>query len=334
MFYDEAKIFVRGGDGGNGAVAFTREKYVPRGGPSGGDGGRGGNVVFKADEGLRTLVDFKYRQHYRAEKGAHGQGKNKHGKDGSDLVVRVPVGTLVKDALSGRVIADLVRHGQEVVIARGGRGGRGNARFATSRDRTPTFAEKGEPGEERWLLLELKLLADAGLVGFPNAGKSTLISRVSAARPRIAPYPFTTLTPNLGVVSLAPDKSFVLADIPGLIEGAHRGAGLGYRFLKHVERTKVLVHVLDGAAGGPDEVIQRFRAVSRELELYDPRLTGLPQVVAINKMDLAEARKNFPQVARNLEPEFEVYPISAQTGEGLEPLVWRIYELVEATERE
>ncbi|MGB9904312.1 MAG: Obg family GTPase CgtA, partial [Desulfotomaculales bacterium] len=231
MFYDTAKIYVKAGDGGNGCVSFRREKYVPEGGPDGGDGGRGGNVILRADGGLRTLVDFHYQRRYRAERGQHGRGKNQHGRNGEDLVIRVPAGTLVRDAESGMVLADLVGDGQEVIVARGGRGGRGNARFAGPRERAPKIAEKGEPGEERWLEMELKLLADVGLVGFPNAGKSTLIARVSRARPKIASYPFTTLVPNLGVVTVGEGNSFVLADIPGLIKGAHLGAGLGQRFL-------------------------------------------------------------------------------------------------------
>ncbi len=247
MFRDEARIFVKAGDGGNGVVSFRREKYVPMGGPDGGDGGRGGDVVLQVEPGLRTLVDFRYKTHYRAENGQHGQGANRHGKRGNDLVVKVPPGTAVKDEASGEYIADLVEPGETFVVAYGGRGGRGNARFKASTRQVPRFAEKGEPGEERWLVLELRLLADVGLVGYPNAGKSTLLSRISAARPKVASYPFTTLEPNLGVVSVAEGESFVAADIPGLIEGAHQGVGLGHDFLRHIERTRVLIHVVDAS---------------------------------------------------------------------------------------
>ncbi len=245
MFYDYVKIYVKGGDGGNGIVTFRREKYVPLGGPSGGDGGKGADIVFVADESLTTLVDFKYRQHYKAQRGENGMRKNMHGKNGEPLIVKVPVGTLVRDAETGELLADIVEKNQRVVVAKGGRGGRGNARFQSARNRAPEIAENGEPGEERWLRLELKLLADAALVGLPNAGKSTIISRVSGSRPKIADYPFTTLHPNLGVVNLEPGVSFVLADIPGLIEGAADGVGLGHRFLRHVERSRLLLQVVD-----------------------------------------------------------------------------------------
>lgn len=329
MFYDEAKIYVRGGDGGNGAVAFRREKYVPRGGPSGGDGGRGGSVILEADPGLRTLVDFRYRAHYRAERGEHGQGKNKHGRSAPDLVLRVPVGTVVRDALTGELLADLVTPGQRVVVAAGGRGGRGNARFANPREQAPTFAEKGEPGEERWILLELKLLADVGLIGLPNAGKSTLISRISAARPKIADYPFTTLTPNLGVVRVDETRSFVVADIPGLIEGAHRGAGLGLKFLRHIERTRVLVHVLDVGSTGGEEILRHFRIVNRELEHYSPELLQRPQVIAANKIDLPGAEENVKFLTRELGKDYRIFPLSAVQGRGIEPLLWYLAELLD-----
>ncbi|MCG0277585.1 MAG: GTPase ObgE [Thermanaeromonas sp.] len=328
MFYDEAKIYVRGGDGGNGAVAFRREKYVPRGGPSGGDGGRGGSVILEADPGLRTLVDFHYRTHYRAERGEHGQGKNKHGRSAPDLILRVPVGTVVKDAETNKVIADLIYPGQRVVVAAGGRGGRGNARFATPWDQAPTFAEKGEPGEERWLLLELKLLADVGLIGLPNAGKSTLLSRISAARPKIADYPFTTLTPNLGVVRLDEEHSFVVADIPGLIEGAHRGAGLGLKFLRHIERTRILVHVLEVGMLTGEEVLRNFKIVNEELNHYSPKLLERPQVIAANKIDLPGGEENVEFVKANLGASYRIFPISALKGEGLEPLLWHLAELL------
>lgn len=327
MFYDHLKIYVKAGDGGNGCVAFRREKFVPFGGPAGGDGGRGGHVILRADEGLRTLVDFHFRCHFRAERGGHGEGKERHGKSGTDLVLQVPVGTVVRDATTGEVLADLVRHGQEVIVARGGRGGRGNARFATSTERAPRFAEKGEPGEERWLELELKLLADVGLVGLPNAGKSTILSRVSAARPKVADYPFTTLEPCLGVVRVGEGESFVLADLPGLIEGAHAGAGLGHKFLRHVERTRLLIHVVDaGGTEGRDPVAD-FAVINRELALYSPELAARPQVVAANKMDLPESQPNLERLRAAL-PGYEVFPVSAATGEGLDRLMARVAELL------
>ncbi|HHW43614.1 MAG TPA: GTPase ObgE [Desulfotomaculum sp.] len=328
MFYDTAKIYVKGGDGGNGCVAFRREKYVPLGGPWGGDGGRGGNVVLKVDPGLRTLVDFHYHRHYKAERGQHGMGKNMHGRQGEDLVLRVPPGTLVRDAATGEVIADLVSPGQEAIVARGGRGGRGNARFVTAVNKAPRMAEKGEPGEERWLELELKLLADVGLVGFPNAGKSTLISRVSAARPKIADYPFTTLTPNLGVVRVDGDRSFVMADIPGLIAGAHGGAGLGHRFLRHTERTRLLVHVLDMAGSEGRDPVEDFAVINRELALYNPVLANRPMVVAANKMDLPGAVENLERLREALGDKYEIYPLSALTGQGIKPFLYRLADLL------
>ncbi|NLU49444.1 MAG: GTPase ObgE, partial [Syntrophomonadaceae bacterium] len=328
MFVDQARIYVKGGDGGNGIVAFRREKYVPLGGPAGGDGGRGGHIVLMADEGLRTLMDFRYKRHYKAERGEHGQGKKMHGRNGEDLVLRVPVGTVVKDADTGEVLADLTKHNQTAIVARGGRGGRGNPRFVSPTRRAPSFAEKGEPGEERWLLLELKLLADVGLVGFPNAGKSTLISRLSAARPKIADYPFTTLVPNLGVVRRPDGDGFVVADIPGLIEGAHQGAGLGHDFLRHIERTRVLVFVLDTAETEGRDVGEDFRALTRELEEYDPKLARRPRIIAANKMDIAGAQANLEKLRRALT-EDEIFPISAVTGLGLDTLLHRLYELVE-----
>ncbi|MBE3588338.1 MAG: GTPase ObgE [Thermoanaerobacteraceae bacterium] len=328
MFYDTAKIYVKGGDGGNGCVAFRREKYVPLGGPWGGDGGRGGNVVLKVDPGLRTLVDFHYHRHYKAERGQHGMGKNMHGRQGEDLVLRVPPGTLVRDAATGEVIADLVSPGQEAIVARGGRGGRGNARFVTAVNKAPRMAEKGEPGEERWLELELKLLADVGLVGFPNAGKSTLISRVSAARPKIADYPFTTLTPNLGVVRVDGDRSFVMADIPGLIAGAHGGAGLGHRFLRHTERTRLLVHVLDMAGSEGRDPVEDFAVINRELALYNPVLANRPMVVAANKMDLPGAVENLERLREALGDKYEIFPLSALTGQGIKPFLYRLADLL------
>lgn len=332
MFVDYAKIYVKGGDGGNGIVAFRREKYVPMGGPAGGDGGRGGDVVFVADEGLSTLMDFKYRKHFKAERGAHGQGKNMHGASGEDMVVRVPVGTIIRDDDTGEVLADLVQPGQEVIVARGGRGGRGNARFISSVNRAPSIAENGEPGEERWIRLELKLLADVGLVGFPNAGKSTLISVISAAKPKIADYPFTTLVPNLGVVQTRSHESFVVADIPGLIEGAHQGTGLGHDFLRHIERTRVLLFVLDTAETEGRDCLQDYDVLRRELEAFNPDLAARPYLIAANKMDLPDAQANF----KKLEEQFgdKVLPISAATGQGIETLIDRVWQLLSLVPRE
>ncbi len=330
MFYDTAKVYVKGGDGGNGVVAFRREKYVPLGGPSGGDGGNGGSVIFVADEGLRTLVDFKYKRHYKADRGEHGQGKNMHGRNAGDLTVRVPVGTVVKDAETGEFMVDMVEHGQRVVVATGGRGGRGNARFASAANKAPRLAEKGEPGEAKWVNLELKLLADVGLVGFPNAGKSTLISKISAAKPKIAGYPFTTVTPNLGVVRMPDGESFVVADIPGLIEGAHVGAGLGHEFLRHIERTRVLVHVIDIAGTEGRDPVEDYRTVNDELAAYNPALAGRPQIVAANKMDLPGVEENFRRFKSEFGDTFDIFPISALTGEGLDPLLFRVAELLAA----
>ena len=332
MFVDHARVYVRGGDGGNGIVAFRREKYVPMGGPAGGDGGRGGNVVFVADEGLSTLMDFKYRRHFKAMRGTHGQGKNMHGAGGEDLTVKVPVGTVIRDDDTGEVIADLTRNGQEVVVARGGRGGRGNARFATSVNKAPSLSENGEPGQERWVELELKLLADVGLVGFPNAGKSTLISRLSAARPKIADYPFTTLVPNLGVVVTRSKESFVVADIPGLIEGAHRGSGLGHEFLRHIERTRVLLFVLDTAQTEGRDVLEDYQILRQELELYRPDLMKRPFLIVANKMDIPEAQENYER----LRAEFGhlVHAVSAVTGLGVNALVEETFHLLQSVPRD
>ncbi|MDD4169940.1 MAG: GTPase ObgE [Desulfotomaculaceae bacterium] len=329
MFYDQAKIFVKGGDGGNGCVAMRREKYVPKGGPWGGDGGSGGDVVLRADEGLRTLIDFRYKRHYKSERGRHGEGKNRHGVSGDDLIIRLPVGTLIRDADTGAMIADLVKNGQEVVVARGGRGGRGNARFATQNNKAPRMAEKGEPGEELWLNLELKLLADVGLIGFPNAGKSTLISMVSAARPKIASYPFTTISPNLGVVQLEDGCSFVIADIPGLIKGAHTGTGLGHDFLRHVERTRLLIHVLDTAGSEGRDPVDDFQVINRELALYNPVIGKKPQVIAANKIDLDGAAQNLTRLRDNYGDRYEIFPVSAISGSGLNALMYKVAGLLE-----
>lgn len=334
MFRDGARIHVKAGDGGDGVVSFRREKYVPMGGPDGGDGGRGGDVILQVEPGLRTLIDFRYKTHYRAENGRHGQGANRHGKRGEDLIVKVPPGTAVKDEATGEYIADLVEPEETVVVARGGRGGRGNARFKTPTRQAPRFAEKGEPGEERWLILELRLIADAGLVGFPNAGKSTLLSRISAARPKVASYPFTTLEPNLGVVYVGEGESFVAADIPGLIEGAHAGVGLGHDFLRHVERTRVLIHVVDASGLEGRDPVDDFRTINEELRLYQPALLDRPQLVAANKVDLAEARANLPRLREAVEAAgFRLFPISAASGEGVDALVYAAWELLQDAPR-
>ncbi len=332
MFIDTAKINIKGGDGGNGIVAFQREKYVPFGGPSGGDGGDGGSVILMCDRSLRTLVDFRYKTHFKATRGMHGQGDNKSGKSGDDLVVRVPPGTIVRDAETSEMLWELTNDGDRVVVAKGGKGGKGNARFATPTNQAPRYSESGKPAEERWIYLELKLLADAGLVGLPNAGKSTLLSRVSAARPKIADYPFTTLQPNLGVVDLKEGKSFVLVDIPGLIEGAHAGKGLGHEFLRHIERTRVLVLLVDVSGFEGRDPVDDYRTLRRELELYDPALVERPFVVAANKMDLPESGPNLDRLRSALGREVEIFPISAVTGHGIQDLMRAVGRRIEAAE--
>jgi GTP-binding protein len=321
MFYDQAKIRVESGDGGDGCVAFRREKYIPRGGPAGGDGGKGGDVVLTVSPHLNTLYRFSRKRHFKAERGEHGRGKNQTGANGADLIVEVPPGTIVRDADSGDLLADLTELGQRFVAARGGRGGRGNARFATSTNQAPRMAEHGEAGEELWLELELKLLADIGLVGLPNAGKSTLLAAVSAARPKIAAYPFTTLQPNLGVVVLDDYTSLVLADIPGLIDGASHGAGLGHEFLRHIERTRLLIHLLDGAGEDP---LEAFDAINAELAAFDEPLAAKPQIVAFNKMDLLDAQVLWPLVRDELIARgYQVMAISGLTGHGTRELLYR-----------
>ncbi len=324
-FIDEVKINVRSGDGGAGCVSFRREKFVPLGGPNGGDGGKGGDVLFEATTALSTLLELRYRPHLKAERGKNGMGKDRHGAYGEDLRILVPVGTIIRDAESDEVLADLTEPEKPIVLLKGGRGGQGNARFATSTHKAPKFAQPGEPGEERWLRLELKLLADVGIIGFPSVGKSSLIARVSAARPKIADYPFTTLTPNLGVVAYKNYRSFVMADIPGLIEGAHAGAGLGHRFLKHVERTDILVHMLDISAMPERDPIAEYGAINRELALFNPELAGKSQIVVINKIDLPDVRENLPQVTRLFDERgIKVFAISAATGEGIPALLGEI----------
>jgi GTP-binding protein len=332
MFLDEVTIFVKAGSGGDGAATFRREAFVPRGGPDGGDGGRGGSVYLEVDPGLATLRDFQYRHHFRAESGGRGERQRRHGKAGQDLVLRVPPGTAVYDAATGALIADLVAAGQRVLVARGGRGGLGNVHFATATHQAPRHAQKGEPGEERTLRLELRLIADIGLVGLPNAGKSTLLAALTAARPKIAPYPFTTLEPNLGVLELGEDdpRRPTIADLPGLIEGASSGAGLGHTFLRHVERTRLLVHVVDGAGRDPEWA---YGVIRDELAAYDPALLRRPMVVAFNKIDQAEAVAAWPafRAARQREG-VPVVAISAAVGTGLAELRRRLAELLPPAE--
>jgi GTP-binding protein len=329
MFVDEAKIAVRGGDGGAGCMSFRREKHVPKGGPDGGDGGRGASVVVQADRGLSTLLDFHRKRHFKAPRGTHGMGSKMDGANGEDLVLKVPLGTVVRDAESGRSIADLTRDGERAVVARGGSGGRGNTHFVTPTRRAPAFAELGEPAEERWITLELKLLADAALVGFPSVGKSSLIARMSAARPKIADYPFTTLVPNLGVVS-AGGTSFVVADVPGLIEGASGGAGLGHAFLRHIERTAVILHVVD-LSGGYEErdPVGGIAVIEGELSAHAAELASRPTVLVGNKVDVEGAREASARVAAYaLEREIPYFAVSAVTGEGMDAFLQAVGEMV------
>jgi GTP-binding protein len=321
MFIDRAKIHVRGGDGGNGVTAFRREKFVPRGGPSGGDGGNGGSVYIESTESLNTLLHFRYNPEHQAGRGRHGEGGKRHGADGEDITLRVPVGTLITDEMTGEVIHDFTRPGEKVLIAAGGRGGRGNAQFATPINRAPRHHEEGRLGQERWLELELKLIADVGLVGLPNAGKSTLISRISAARPKIADYPFTTLEPNLGVVDLGDFKTLVVADIPGLIEGAHAGAGLGDRFLRHVERTKLLLHLVD-VSGLAEDPVADYQTVTRELEAYSPEVSAKPKIVVATKLDALDDQDRLEELEKFCQrKDLEFHAISAATGQGLKELL-------------
>jgi GTP-binding protein len=321
-FIDYVKIYVKAGDGGKGCVSFRREKYVPKGGPDGGDGGRGGHIVFKATKELNTLLDLRYQREYKAKRGEHGKGSNKHGKDGEDRIIPVPIGSFIKDAETGEIIADLDHEDAEAIAAKGGRGGLGNSHFTTSTRQAPRFAQPGEEGEEKWLVLELKLLADVGLIGLPNAGKSTLISVISAAKPKIADYPFTTLTPNLGVVKLEDFRSFVVADIPGLIEGAHRGAGLGFQFLRHVERTSILLHLVDISDMQTSDPVDDFEKINRELVLYSPELLKKPMAVAGTKLDIAHDGERLNRLKKYCAKNgFDFFPVSSATGKGVKELV-------------
>ncbi|MFD1362932.1 GTPase ObgE [Lentibacillus salinarum] len=331
MFVDQVSVYVKAGDGGDGIVAYRREIYVPKGGPAGGDGGNGGDVIFKVDEGLNTLMDFRYNRHYKAKRGENGMSKNKHGRNADPLIVEVPPGTTVIDEDTGEVLADLTEEGQQALIAKGGRGGRGNSRFATPRNPAPELSENGEPGVERHIKVELKLLADVGLVGFPSAGKSTLLSVISAAKPKTADYHFTTLAPNLGVVDTGDKRSFVVADLPGLIEGAHEGVGLGHQFLRHVERTRAMLHVIDMAGIEGRDPYDDFVKINKELEAYDPSLMERPHIIAANKMDMPGAEENLQVFKATLNDDTPVYPISAVTKEGIQDVIFAVADLLDQT---
>jgi GTP-binding protein len=328
-FVDEVRIKVKAGDGGRGCVSFRREKFVPRGGPNGGDGGAGGDIVVEADGQLTTLLDLSYQKQYRAGRGEHGKGKEQYGKRGEDRIIKVPVGTFIRDANTGAILGDLTETGQRAIVAAGGKGGLGNAHFVSSTNRSPRNATPGSPGEEKELQLELKLLADVGIIGLPNAGKSTLIAALTSARPHIADYPFTTLVPNLGIVTTGEETRYVIADIPGLIEGAHRGQGLGHKFLRHISRTILLIHVIDAARITSDDPLAHWTVINRELEMFDPALLEKPQILAANKIDLPEAREKVAALktvagARNIA----FCSVSALSGEGLAELRGRIGQML------
>ncbi|MHC2994224.1 MAG: GTPase ObgE [Candidatus Atribacteria bacterium] len=325
MFVDRVKIEIRAGKGGNGAVSFRREKFVPKGGPDGGDGGKGGDIIIEADEKVGTLVELYNHPRQRAQNGESGRGGNKRGKDGEDLVIKVPLGTVIEDIDRSIMLGDLVENGQRVVAAKGGQGGLGNFRFKSSIRRRPRFAQKGEPGKERSLYLSLKIIADVGLVGYPNVGKSTLLSRISSAKPKIADYPFTTLNPHLGVVKVDEIKSFVAADIPGLIEGAHQGTGLGDKFLKHIERTKVILHLIDGSDIKKEDPLHHFKAINKELNNFSEKLVRKPQIIVINKCDLPSTKENLDLLKKAFIKEgYQIFPISALVGEGLNALIYHL----------
>lgn len=339
MFVDKAKIFVKGGDGGNGLISFRREKYVENGGPYGGDGGNGGNLIFRVDEGLRTLMDFRYQKHFKADRGERGKVKGMHGASAEDTIVRIPPGTTVTDDDTGEIIADLTRHGQQVIIGKGGRGGRGNMRFATPTNPAPYIAENGETGEERWVVLEMKVMADVGLVGFPSVGKSTLLSVVSGARPKIGAYHFTTISPNLGVVEVGDGRSFVMADLPGLIEGAHEGIGLGHEFLRHVERTRVIIHVIDMSATDGRDPFDDWIKINNELSLYNDKLADRLQIIAANKMDMPQSADNMEIFLEQLkeydgEKEHVIVPISSLTQEGIKDLLYKAADVLDIVEKQ
>ncbi|GAA0456933.1 GTPase ObgE [Alkalibacillus silvisoli] len=329
MFVDRVQVYIKAGDGGDGLVAFRREKYEPMGGPAGGDGGHGGDVVFEVDEGLNTLMDFRYQRHFKASRGENGMSKGKHGKNSEAYIIPVPPGTTVRNVETKEVIADLIEHKQQAIIANGGRGGHGNIRFANARNRAPELAEKGAPGEELDVELELKVLADVGLVGFPSVGKSTLLSVISAAKPKIADYHFTTLAPNLGMVRTEDDRSFVMADLPGLIQGAHEGVGLGYQFLRHIERTRVIVHVIDMSGVEGRDPFEDYQAINHELEEYDVKLMERPQIIVANKMDMPDARAHLELFKEQLQEDLPIFSISAITKTGLRDLLFEIANTLE-----
>jgi GTP-binding protein len=330
-FVDEARIHVKAGDGGNGCISFRRERFIPRGGPNGGDGGKGGDVILQADAQLTTLLDLTYPKLFRAQRGNHGKGKDQTGKNGEDLIIRIPVGTLVRDDQTEEVLQDLLFDGQQYIVAEGGRGGRGNARFATPTLRAPRHAEKGKEGQDRALRLELKLLADVGLIGYPNVGKSTLLSRISSAKPKIADYPFTTLVPHLGVVNRENHRPFIVADIPGLIEGASKGAGLGLRFLRHIERTRLLIHLLDISEEPSRDAVKDFHVLNHELKAYHRSVQEKTQLLALNKIDLPPVRERAKDIENQFEKMgFRLHLISGQTGEGVEELMERTSRALES----
>lgn len=331
MFIDQVKINLKAGDGGNGIVAYRREKYVPLGGPAGGDGGKGASIIFQVDEGLRTLLDFRFQRMFKAEKGENGQTSNMHGRGAKDLILKVPPGTIVKNAETGEIIADLVLHEQSAVVAKGGRGGRGNSRFASASNPAPDFCENGEPGEELEVSLELKLLADVGLVGYPSVGKSTLLSIVSKAKPKIGAYHFTTIKPNLGVVQTKDNRSFVMADLPGLIEGASEGVGLGHQFLKHVERTRVIIHIIDMGRTDGREPYEDYVTINKELENYNKKLARRPQIVVANKMDMPNADEYLAEFKEKIGDEVEIIELSAATYQNIDTLLYRAADLLDAT---
>ncbi|RXK18146.1 GTPase ObgE [Macrococcus sp. DPC7161] len=331
MFIDQVKISLKAGDGGNGIVAYRREKYVPLGGPAGGDGGKGASIIFQVDEGLRTLLDFRFQRMFKAEKGENGQSSNMHGRGAKDLILKVPPGTIIKNAETGEIIADLVMHEQSATVAKGGRGGRGNSRFASASNPAPDFCENGEPGEELEVVLELKLMADVGLVGYPSVGKSTLLSIVSKAKPKIGAYHFTTIKPNLGVVQTKDNRSFVMADLPGLIEGASEGVGLGHQFLRHVERCRVIVHMIDMSRTDGRDPYEDYVTINKELKNYNEKLAKRPQIIVANKMDMPDSEENLEIFKEELGSDAEIIELSAATYQNIDTLLYKIADLLEAT---